>query len=298
MATTAEATEITVTEEPKLKPVDYKSDLKPIWCPGCGDYATLSAIHQSLARLGVPTHMVAVISGIGCSSRIPGYCATYGFNTIHGRALPIATGVKMANPELTVIAAGGDGDGLSIGGGHFPHAGRRNVDMTYIMMDNNIYGLTKGQVSPTTPAGDTTKSSPYGLGDRPLDAIQLALAYNVSYVARGFSGNIKHLVEMIYGGLSHKGFSFIHVASPCPTYRGIDRFKEYKERVVYLDDDHDATNPLTAYQAALRDDGKVPLGVFFKQERPTLTDNCEAISRKALANGQPTIEGIMDQFIP
>ena len=294
-----EVTQAAPKEAPKVKPTDYKSALKAIWCPGCGDFGVLNAIYQALAKLHVPPHEVAVISGIGCSSRIPGYCLTYGFNSIHGRALPIATGVKVVSPDLTVIAAGGDGDGLSIGGGHFPHAGRRNVDITYVMMDNSVYGLTKGQTSPTTPIGDRTKSSPYGSGEKPLDAVALALAYNVSFVCRGFSGNMKHLADLIVQAIQHKGFSFVHVLSPCATYRGMDEFKRIKALVTDLDEDYDPTSISAAYHALIREDGKIPLGVFYKEDRPTLNDIADDIMRKALPKGpQPKIEEIMKQFMP
>lgn len=284
---------------PKAKAVDYRSNLKPIWCPGCGDFGVLNALHQALAKLGVPAHDVAVVSGIGCSSRIPGYCATYGFNSIHGRALPIAAGVKLASPETTVIAAGGDGDGLSIGAGHFPHAGRRNVDITYIMMDNSIYGLTKGQASPTTPSGDVTKSTPYGSNDMPLDAVELALAYNVSFVGRGFSGDVRNLATLIAQAIEHPGFSFVHVLSPCVTFRGITQFKEFKANVVYLEEDaHDTTSLTAAYQALMRDDGKIPLGIFHKHVRPTLNDLAKSTMATSRAKGEPRIDAIMDQFMP
>jgi 2-oxoglutarate/2-oxoacid ferredoxin oxidoreductase subunit beta len=150
--------------EPPLTVKDFRSDLKPIWCPGCGDFGVVTALYRALAKIGRPPHEIAFISGIGCSSRIPGYTTAYGFNTVHGRALPVAQGIKMANPDLLVLVAGGDGDGFSIGGGHVPHAIRRNLDLTYIVMDNHIYGLTKGQLSPTSQRGAVTSSTPRGAG--------------------------------------------------------------------------------------------------------------------------------------
>ena len=156
---------------------DYRSDLKPIWCPGCGDYGVLGAVSRALAAIGRPPHEIAFISGIGCSSRIPGYTTAYGFNTVHGRALPIAQGIKLANPDLLVLVAGGDGDGFSIGGGHVPHAIRRNIDLTYILMDNQIYGLTKGQLSPTSPRGTKTPTSVYGSMEDPVNPLLYVLAY-------------------------------------------------------------------------------------------------------------------------
>ena len=173
----------TTTERPHRGlpgPKDYKSDLKPIWCPGCGDFGVVQAIYRALAAVGRPPHEIAFVSGIGCSSRIPGYTTAYGFNTVHGRALPIAQGIKLANPDLLVLVAGGDGDGFSIGGGHVAHAVRRNIDLTYIVMDNQIYGLTKGQLSPTSPRGLRTSSSALGSLEDPVNPLLYVLAYGAA----------------------------------------------------------------------------------------------------------------------
>src|SRR5512144_2108695 len=172
---------------------DYKSELKPIWCPGCGDFGVVQAICRALARTGRPPHEIAFVSGIGCSSRIPGYTTAYGFNTVHGRALPIAEGIKMANPELLVLVAGGDGDGFSIGGGHVPHAVRRNQDITYIVMDNQIYGLTKGQLSPTSPRGLKTVSSMHGSLEGPVNPLMYVLGYGAGFVPQGTPADMDSL---------------------------------------------------------------------------------------------------------
>jgi 2-oxoglutarate/2-oxoacid ferredoxin oxidoreductase subunit beta len=209
---------------------DFKSDVKPIWCPGCGDYAVLTAVTKALADLGKPREEIAFISGIGCSSRIPAYTKVYGFHGVHGRALAIAAGVKLARPDLTVLAAGGDGDGLSIGGNHFMHACRRNVDMTYIIMDNEVYGMTKGQASPTTaPDWCHSKLTPEGTGISAVEPVRLALAAGANFIARGFSGNPNEVARLIYEGIKHPGFSFIQVLSPCVTYRPEER--EWKNMV-------------------------------------------------------------------
>ena len=179
-----------MTVQTNLTAQDFKSDVKPIWCPGCGDYAVLSAMTKAMAELNKPREQIAFISGIGCSSRIPAYTNVYGFHSIHGRGLAIAAGVKLARPDLTVIAAGGDGDGLSIGGNHFLHACRRNVDMTYVIMDNEVYGMTKGQASPTTaPDWCKSKLTPEGTGISPVEPVRLALAAGANFIARGFAGN-------------------------------------------------------------------------------------------------------------
>ena len=173
------------------KPADYRSDLKPIWCPGCGDFAVLAAIQQALAAMQVDPKDLAIVSGIGCSSRLPGFLDAYGLHTVHGRSLPAAIGLKLARPDLTVMAVGGDGDYFSIGLGHLPHAARRDLNMTVIVMDNEIYGLTKGQTSPTSPIGHVTKSTPYGNPAAPLHPLAIALASGASYIARGFSSQPK-----------------------------------------------------------------------------------------------------------
>ena len=186
---------------------DFKSDVTPIWCPGCGDFSVLAALTKALAELGQPRENVALISGIGCSSRLPAYTQVYGLHGVHGRALAIATGVKLANPALTVIAAGGDGDGLSIGGNHFLHACRRNVDVTYILMDNQVYGMTKGQASPTTaPDWCDSRLTPHGTGVAPLAPLHLALAAGVNFFARGFTGSPNDLARLIVAAIRHPGF--------------------------------------------------------------------------------------------
>ena len=197
---------------------EYKSDLKPIWCPGCGDYGVVQAIYRALANVGRPPHEIAFVSGIGCSSRIPGYTTAYGFNSVHGRALPIAQGIKLANPDLLVLVAGGDGDGFSIGGGHVAHAVRRNMDLTYIVMDNQIYGLTKGQLSPTSPRGRQTVTSPYGSIEDPVNPLLYVLAYGAGFVAQGTPADMGGLADVIEQAIRFPGFAFVNVQSPCVTY--------------------------------------------------------------------------------
>ncbi|HEY8744363.1 MAG TPA: thiamine pyrophosphate-dependent enzyme, partial [Chloroflexota bacterium] len=182
---------------------DYKSSAKPTWCPGCGDFGVLNAVYNSLKVQGYKTEEVVVVSGIGCSSRFPFFVSAYGFHGVHGRAIPIATGVKMANPDLKVLVVGGDGDAFAIGGGHFIHGMRRNVDVTYVIMDNEIYGLTKGQTSPTSNVGFITKSTPKGSIDQPLNPLALAMVAGATFVARGFSAKPKELADLIVQGINH-----------------------------------------------------------------------------------------------
>ncbi|MDE2228711.1 MAG: 2-oxoacid:ferredoxin oxidoreductase subunit beta [Alphaproteobacteria bacterium] len=206
---------------------DFKSDTKPVWCPGCGDYGVLTLLTRALADLALRPENVAVVSGIGCSSRMPAYMNCYGFHGVHGRALAVATGLKVARPDLTVIATGGDGDGYSIGGNHFIHACRRNVDLTYIVMDNHVYGMTKGQSSPTTEPDWDNALMPGGTGVRPFQPLVIALASGANFVARAFSGDITGTAEIVAQAIKAPGFAFVEIMSPCVTFRPEQR--EWKE---------------------------------------------------------------------
>src|SRR5512139_3203669 len=245
------------------KPADYKSDVKPIWCPGCGDYHLLMSFTRAFAQLGLPPEKIVVVSGIGCSSRIPAYTNCYGFHGVHGRALAAGTGLKVARPELAVVVAGGDGDGYSIGGNHFLHACRRNVDLTYIVMDNHVYGMTKGQASPTTEPDWDNKLAPGGTGIRAFHPLVIALAAGANFVARAFSVDPNGTAEIIAQGMRHPGFSFIEILSPCVTFRPEQR--EWKTLV------HPASVQATddAARAAKRimtDDG-FNIGVLYAGQR-------------------------------
>jgi len=250
---------------PTLK--DYKSEVKPTWCPGCGDFGVLNAAFRSLAGLKLAPDQTVVVSGIGCSSRLPHFMKTFGFHSVHGRALPVAQGLKMARPDLTVLAVGGDGDFFSIGAGHLVHAALRNIDITVIIMDNEIYGLTKGQTSPTSPHGHTTKSTPYGLLASQFNPIATALSLNMSFVARGYSAKPKELAALIEQGLQHKGLAFIHVLSPCPTY--FHTFDAWDAATVPLPAEHDPSNKVQAITLAMETE-KQYTGLFYCEERPTM----------------------------
>lgn len=247
--------------EQPLKPKDYKSDVKPIWCAGCGHFAVLSAITKSLAHLALPREQVAIVSGIGCSSRLPAYTHVYGFHGIHGRALPIATGLKSARPDLTVLVTGGDGDGFSIGGNHFIHACRRNLDLTYIVMDNEVYGMTKGQASPTTPPDWTdSKLTPHGTGLPSFNPAAIALASGAGFIARGFSGDPKGLTDLLIEAIQYPGFAFVHVLSPCVTFHPED--KAWKEEV-HPQEVETTDDPRLAAQYLQQDDRKAT-GLIFR----------------------------------
>ena len=246
-----------------LEAKDYKSGVKPVWCPGCGDFGVLSATYKALTALQLKPHEVVVVSGIGCSSRIPYFMRTYGIHGVHGRPLPIATGVKMANPSLTVFAMGGDGDLMSIGAGHMPHAAARNVDITVIMMDNQTYGLTKAQTSPTSATGHISKSTPFGAIARPFKPVVLALAYGATFVARGYSARANELSELIVQGVQHHGFSFIHVQSPCTEFH--NTYDYYDKVAEEMPPEHDTSDLAAALHLALTEE-RVHLGVFYRDE--------------------------------
>jgi 2-oxoglutarate ferredoxin oxidoreductase subunit beta len=270
------------TESRPLTAKDFKGKVDPDWCPGCGDFSVLASLQQALAELGIAPHEAVVISGIGCSSNLPGYIGTYGMHTLHGRALAVATGVALANHNLKVIATGGDGDGYGIGGNHFVHTMRRNVDLTYIVMDNQIYGLTTGQCSPTSVKGMKTKSTPFGNVENPINPIPMAIVGGATYVARGFSGNQKHLVELIKGGIQHKGFALIDVFSPCVTYNKDNTYQWFRPRVKPLEDaGHDPTNFHAAMEQALKWGDEIPIGLFWKRTGVPSLDQLEPVLAEA-----------------
>jgi 2-oxoglutarate ferredoxin oxidoreductase subunit beta len=259
-----------------LKAKDYRSALEPVWCNGCGNFGVLKGLTQALQDLQVPQERFAVVSGIGCSSRLAGYTKSYSFNSVHGRALPIATGLKLARPELTVVVAGGDGDGFSIGTGHIPHTVRRNVDLTYCVLDNGIYGLTKGQASPTTDPEFKRERGLAGIEERPLNPILLMLASGAGYVARTHAGNLPHVREMIRGGIEYSGFAFVHILAACVTYQKPEYAQRIWERCDMLPQSHDATSFEQAIAAARRE--RFQLGVIYRrppEERPAVAAELE-----------------------
>lgn len=242
---------------------DYKSDVKPVWCPGCGDYSVLSSITKALAELDLPPEDVAVVSGIGCSSRIPAYVDCYGFHGVHGRSLPLATGLKVARPELTVLVASGDGDGFSIGGNHFMHAARRNIDLTYIVMDNRVYGMTKGQPSPTTEPDWDSALAPGGTGISPFRPLVIALAAGANFIARGFAGDPNGTAKLIVEAIRHPGFSFVELLSPCVTFRPDQRLWKDAVHTAMVDPTDDAGR---AARRLMTDDG-FNIGVLYTGQR-------------------------------
>jgi 2-oxoglutarate ferredoxin oxidoreductase subunit beta len=240
-----------------------------------------------MARLQLTPWYTVVISGIGCSSRLPGYVSTFGFNGVHGRALTLASGVKVARPELNVIAVGGDGDGIAIGGNHFLHAARRTLDIAYFMMDNEIYGLTKGQAAPTTPSGDKTKSTYWGNPEPSVDPCELAISFGATWVGRGFSGDPKTLVDLMIGAMHHKGFAFLNVMSPCVTWRGDEQFKLLKAKLAFVPPDHDAADRTAALRYT-REIDVLTTGVLYQVRQPSLCERLDEMRSKAREAGPVT----------
>jgi len=272
---------------------DYRIDITPNWCPGCGDFSVLAAIQRAAVNLRIEPENFVLQSGIGCSGRISGYLNVYGMHTMHGRSLAVAQGVKLANRDLTVVCAGGDGDGFGIGGNHFVHAARRNIDITYIVMDNQIYGLTKGQMSPTSPKGFLTKSSPEGNPESPISPLQLALSANASFIAQGFSGDIKQITSLIEQGIQHKGFAFINIFSPCVTFNKVFTYDLFKQNLVNVDDDpqYDPTNRTMAFDKVEQTDGFVK-GLIYRQERVEFVDSLPGKSGKESLSNQDLHIGV------
>ncbi|MED4532434.1 2-oxoacid:ferredoxin oxidoreductase subunit beta [Metabacillus fastidiosus] len=264
---------------------DFRNNVKPNWCPGCGDFSVQAAIQRAAANIGLEPEQLAVISGIGCSGRISGYINSYGFHGIHGRSLPIAQGVKMANKDLTVIASGGDGDGFAIGLGHTIHAIRRNMDITYIVMDNQIYGLTKGQTSPRSDVGFKTKSTPNGSIESALSIMEMALSAGATFVAQSFSTDLKDLTGLIEAGMNHKGFAFINVFSPCVTYNKVNTYEWFKQNLTKLKDveGYDAENKAVAMKTLMEHNGLVTGLIYQNKEQKSYGEMVDGYSDEALS---------------
>lgn len=265
---------------------DFETTEHPTWCSGCGDFGIWMALKQSLIAMNYQPHQLVIVFGIGCNSNGANWIKAYGFHGLHGRALPLAVGVKLANHRLPVIIVGGDGDGYGEGLNHFIQTIKMNPDITYIVHNNQLYSLTKGQASPTTEHGQVTDSTPFGSTDQPLNPLALALAANCGYVARGFAGDVKHLQQLITGGLQHHGFSYIDVLQPCVTFNHLNTYAWFYQRVVKLETtDHDPQDKLAAWKQATSIDtslAKVPIGVFYTADKQTYEDQLPMLKNQPL----------------
>ena len=283
---------------------DFRNSVKPNWCPGCGDFSVQAAIQRASANVGLEPDQLAIVSGIGCSGRISGYVNSYGFHGIHGRSLPIAQGVKMANKDLTVIASGGDGDGFAIGLGHTIHAIRRNIDITYIVMDNQIYGLTKGQTSPRSELGFKTKSTPEGSIESSLSVMEMALTAGATFVAQSFSTDLKDLTALIEAGINHKGFSLINVFSPCVTYNKVNTYDWFKENLTKLSttEGYDSNNRNQAMQTLMEHNGLVTGLIYQNKEQKSYQELVHGYSETPLVHSdlelsEETFEKLVSEFM-
>lgn len=279
---------------------ELRGAVVPDWCPGCGDHAILMATKGAISELDLEPHNVLLVSGIGCSAKLPHYVNTYGFHAIHGRALPVATGARLSNTNLTVMVFSGDGDCYGIGMGHFIHALRRNVNITLVVHNNQIYGLTTGQTSPTSDLGFRTKTTPAGSIERSVMPLALALSAGGTFVSRGFAGDPKHLKELLKKAVSHKGFSLVDVLQPCVTFNRVNTFAWYRERIYKLEDTGwDPTDRAKAFDKALEWGDRIPIGVIYQEDKPPFEDSVIALRDGPLVR-QPLerdIAPLMRRFI-
>lgn len=279
---------------------DYAGS-KLAWCPGCGNFGILSAVNKALVELNIEPHRVLMVSGIGQAGKLPHYTRCNILNMLHGRTLPAAAGAKIANPELIVIAVGGDGDGYGEGGNHFIHAMRRNHDITYLVHDNQVYGLTKGQASPTSDLGFVTKTTLRG-ATMPLNPLALAIACDASFVGRGFAGDIEHLANLIKMGITHKGFAFIDVLQPCVIFNRKNTYNWYRERVYKLEGEtnYDPSNKAAAFNKAQEWGEQIPIGIIYRKQRPTFEEQLPALDKGPLVKQKieiGRIEELLDEFL-
>jgi len=262
---------------------DYTSSYKPTWCPGCGNFSISPATKKAFADLGLEPHQIMMSFGIGCSSNGSNFYNLYSVHGIHGRALPVAVGAKLANQELTVVADSGDGDAYGEGLSHFINTARSDVNITYLVHDNHLYSLTKGQMSPTSLKGMKTKSTPFGSLNEPFNPIATAIISGATFVAQGFSGDIPYLTELIKKAIQHKGFALVNILQICPTFNQVNTFDWYKDRIFKVEDNaHDSKDKENALRVAMDVDEKLPVGVIYQTEQPTFGEQLPQIEDEKL----------------
>ena len=273
----------------------------PAWCPGCGDFGILNAVKKALVELQLEPHQVLMVSGIGQAGKLPHYTRCNVFNSLHGRPVPPAIGAKIANPELTVIAVSGDGDAYGEGGNHFIHAMRRNHDITYLVHNNQVYGLTKGQASPTSDQGFVTKTTPFG-ASVPINSVALAIVAGASFVSRGFAGDVEHLARLIKAGITHRGFALIDILQPCVSFNHKNTYSWYQERVYKLENEanYDPSDKLAALNKAQEWGERIPIGVIYQKELPTFEEQLPALKKGPLVKQKiepRQVERLLDEFL-
>jgi 2-oxoglutarate ferredoxin oxidoreductase subunit beta len=274
---------------------DY-AGLTPAWCPGCGDFGILRALNKALVDLGLEPHQILLVSGIGQAGKLPHYTRGNVFNSLHGRPLPVAVGARITNPNLKVIAFSGDGDAYGEGGNHFVHTARRNHDITYVVHDNQVYGLTKGQASPTTDAGYATGTTPEG-AINPINPVLMALASGATFVARSFAGDTDHLSSMIEKGITHRGFAVIDILQPCVSFNHKNTYAWYKERVYKLDEtNHDPGDKMAAFGRSQEWGDKIPIGIFLQLSLPAYEDRLSVLKSGPLAGRETDPAAVAPMF--
>lgn len=281
-----------------IQALDFATGRRPTWCPGCGDNAIWTALRTALANLQQPPEKTVIVYGIGCSGNMANFVKVYGFHGLHGRGIPVAEAVKIANPELTVIVVGGDGDGLGEGLGHFIHSLRGNHDITYLMLDNQVYGLTTGQTSPTSPQGYKSKSTPAGVIELPINPVALALAARGTFVARGFAGDLPHLTSLIMEALTHRGFSYVDILQPCVTFNHLSTYEWFSERVRKITGNEAAGDRERAIALAETAD-QLPIGVFYQESRTTYHESIQPPSKTVRSMSELSvraIDSLIDEF--
>lgn len=272
----------------------------PTWCPGCGDFGIWTSLKDAFAKLGIGSDDGVCIYGVGCHGNMYNWMNIYGFAGLHGRTLPVAQAIKLTNHKLPVVVISGDGDGIGEGGNHFMHAAKRNPDLTVILHDNQVYGLTTGQASPTAKSGFITKSTPEGVTDSPVNPLALAITAGATFVARAFSGDTVGLTNLMMQAIEHKGFALVDVLQPCVTFDKVHTYPWYRERVYYLDEQYDRTNKVKAFEKTLEWGDKIPLGIFYKEERPTAESLEPALQEKPLVEQKtesPVFQDLLQEFI-
>jgi 2-oxoglutarate ferredoxin oxidoreductase subunit beta len=260
---------------------DYRGQ-HPAWCPGCGNYSILKSFKDALIEMNIEPHEFTIVSGIGQAAKFPHYVKCNTFNGLHGRALPVATGIRLANHKHPVMVFTGDGDCYGEGGNHLLHAIRRDINIKLFVHDNQIYGLTKGQASPTSMEGMKTKNQPFGVFSEQLNPVALAVALDCSFVARGFSGDIEHTKELIKAAIAHKGFSLVDILQPCVTFNKINTYEWYKQRVYHVEPDYDPMDRIRAFKKALEWGERIPIGIIYRNNRPILEERIPVIKESPL----------------
>jgi 2-oxoglutarate/2-oxoacid ferredoxin oxidoreductase subunit beta len=292
---------VNTSDQPAVTVQDYLSPLENQWCPGCGNFGILRAVKKALVELELEPHQVLFVSGIGQAGKFPHYLKCNLLNELHGRALPAAIAAKIVNPELTVIAVGGDGDGYGEGGNHFISAMLRNVNITYLVHNNQVYGLTKGQASPTANQGFVTKTTPAGAGE-PLNPLALAVATNASFVARSYSADTDHLSRMISLAIRHKGFALVDIFQPCVTYNHVNTYQFYQTHLYKLEDDksYDPSDRVAAFRKTLEWGDKIPIGLFYRVDRSLFEEKLEAVKKGPLVKQKLDpfrFENVLEEFM-